>query len=44
MGSTIAAAWTGEMTSDRIGTVSRPMAVNPPLDRPRMIIAGIAAA
>ena len=44
MGRTMAAACTGEMTSDRIGTVRMPMAPNPPLDKPRMIIAGIAAA
>ena len=38
------AAWTGEITSARIGTVSMPMTAKPPLDRPRMIIAGMAAA
>ena len=38
------AACTGEMTSAMIGTASMPMVVKPPLDRPRMTIAGIAAA
>jgi hypothetical protein len=41
-GSTIAAALTGEMTSDIIGIASELNPVNPPFERPRMITAGAA--
>jgi hypothetical protein len=44
IGRTTPAACTGEMASAMIGTESMPMVVKPPLERPRMIIAGIAAA
>jgi hypothetical protein len=37
IGSTIAAALTGEATSDRIGIASELRPENPPFDRPRMI-------
>ncbi len=42
IGSTIAAALTGEATSDIIGTPSVPRPENPPFDRPNRITAGIA--
>ena len=41
-GRTIAAARTGEITSDSIGIASELRPVNPPFDRPRTITAGIA--
>ena len=41
-GSTIAAALTGEATSDIIGTPSVPMPEKPPFERPNRITAGIA--
>ena len=41
-GSTIAAALTGEMTSDIIGIASELSPVNPPFDRPSTITAGTA--
>ena len=41
-GSTIAAARTGEMTSDIIGIASELSPVNPPFERPRTITAGTA--
>jgi hypothetical protein len=34
IGNTIAAALTGEVTSDKIGTPSEPKPENPPFDRP----------
>ena len=42
IGSTIAAARTGEMTSDSIGVASEPKPANPPFDRPSTITAGTA--
>ena len=42
MGSTIAAALTGEITSDSIGIASELNPVNPPFDRPSTITAGTA--
>jgi hypothetical protein len=42
MGSTIAAALTGEATSDIIGIASELKPDNPPFDRPRRITAGTA--
>jgi hypothetical protein len=44
IGSVMPAACTGEITSASIGTASMPMLANPPLARPRRIIAGRAAA
>ena len=41
-GSTIAAALTGEITSDSIGMASELRPVNPPFDRPSTITAGTA--
>ena len=41
-GRMIAAALTGEITSDSIGMASELKPVNPPFDRPRMITAGMA--
>jgi hypothetical protein len=34
IGNTIAAALTGEVTSDKMGTPSEPRPENPPFDRP----------
>ncbi len=42
IGSTIAAALTGEATSDSIGMASELRPENPPFDRPNRITAGIA--
>ena len=42
IGSTIAAALTGEATSDNIGAPSVPRPENPPFERPNRITAGIA--
>ncbi len=42
IGSTIAAALTGESTSDNSGIASELKPENPPFDRPRMITAGTA--
>jgi hypothetical protein len=45
IGSRMAAAWTGEIASAISGTPSNAMAPpKPPLDRPTMITAGMAAA
>ena len=42
IGNTMAAALTGEETSDKIGIASELKPENPPFDRPRRITAGIA--
>jgi hypothetical protein len=45
IGSMIAAAWIGDMTSDIKGTPTKPMAPpKPPLERPARMTAGRAAA